>query len=179
MKDMELVKQEIVQVLDKVDTKQLDAFCKAILEAPRVFIAGEGRSGLSAKGFAMRLMHLGFTVYVVGETTTPALQAGDLFVGVSGSGTSTHLLIDLELAKQKGCKLAGVTSRENSPLGREAQTLLVIPGTVKGETGEGRNSVQLLSSLFDQCLHITMDVVCLMLSKQAGVDNGAAAARHF
>ena len=47
----------------------------------RIFVAGEGRSGFSAKGFAMRLMHLGYTVYVVGETITPALREGDLLVG--------------------------------------------------------------------------------------------------
>jgi Predicted sugar phosphate isomerase involved in capsule formation len=45
---------------------------------------GAGRSGLVAKAFAMRLMHLGMISYVVGETITPALQTGDLIVVLSG-----------------------------------------------------------------------------------------------
>ena len=37
---------------------------------------GAGRSGLVAKAFAMRLMHLGLEAFVVGETITPALNKG-------------------------------------------------------------------------------------------------------
>ena len=36
-----------------------------------IFLAGSGRSGFVAKFFAMRLMHLGFHVYVFGETLVP------------------------------------------------------------------------------------------------------------
>jgi len=37
---------------------------------------GVGRSGLIGRAFAMRLMHLGFEVYVLGETITPAVEKG-------------------------------------------------------------------------------------------------------
>ena len=52
---------------------------------------GAGRSGLAAKAFAMRLMHLGFNVYLVGETTTPAVQPDDLVIAVSGSGETPSI----------------------------------------------------------------------------------------
>ena len=55
-------------------------FSPKILNARRIYVMGAGRSGLVAKGFAMRLMHLGFQSYVVGETITPALQKGDVIV---------------------------------------------------------------------------------------------------
>ena len=37
---------------------------KIIEEVESIFIMGLGRSGLVAKAFAMRLMHLGLNVYV-------------------------------------------------------------------------------------------------------------------
>ena len=44
-----------------------------IVDVENVFIMGLGRSGLVAKAFGMRLMHLGLKVYIVGDTITPAI----------------------------------------------------------------------------------------------------------
>ncbi|WP_143801685.1 SIS domain-containing protein, partial [Oenococcus oeni] len=55
------VLQEITTVMDDVDEKQLQAVEKIISKEKRIFVLGAGRSGLMAKGFAMRLMHIGYT----------------------------------------------------------------------------------------------------------------------
>jgi len=67
---------------------------------------GAGRSGLAAKAFAMRLMHLGFNVYVVGETTTPAVGPEDLVIGVSGFRETPSIANLGGIAKKIGSKLA-------------------------------------------------------------------------
>ena len=54
-----------------VDNAELELVEKYIMEADRIFVSGAGRSGFAARGFANRLMHLGYTVYFVGEPTTP------------------------------------------------------------------------------------------------------------
>ena len=69
-----------------VDGSQLEQAEKLIDKNKCIFILGAGRSGLMARGFAMRLVHIGYTVYVIGETITPSIQAGDVLVSVSGSG---------------------------------------------------------------------------------------------
>ena len=79
-------------------------------------MAGEGRSGFSAKGFAMRLMHLGYTVYVVGETITPAIKEGDILIGVSGSGKSISVVDAARKAKEKNASVIAVTSKESRRL---------------------------------------------------------------
>ena len=61
---------------------------------------GAGRSGLVAKAFAMRLMHLGFTAYVVGETITPAMRPKDLLVIFSGSGRTKTIADIAETARE-------------------------------------------------------------------------------
>ena len=170
---------EIETVLDAVDEQQLEAVMERIQKNRRVFVDGEGRSGFSAKGFAMRLMHLGYTVFFVGETITPALREGDLFIAVSGSGKSANVLNDAKKAKTAGAELVAVTSKPDSPLAQEADCVLVIPGTVKGDAGSQRGSIQLLSSLFDQSLHITLDALCLLLSRRDHTANETATGAHW
>ena len=57
---------------------RLKEMVQLIKNAKNIFILGVGHSGLVGRAFAMRLMHLGFRSYVVGETTTPGLLPGDL-----------------------------------------------------------------------------------------------------
>ena len=170
---------EIETVLGAVEEQQLEAVMERMQKNRRVFVDGEGRSGFSAKGFAMRLMHLGYTVFFVGETITPALREGDLFIAVSGSGKSANVLNDAKKAKTAGAELIAVISKPDSPLAREADCVLVIPGTVKGDAGSQRGSIQLLSSLFDQSLHITLDALCLLLSRRDHTANETATGAHW
>ena len=85
-----------------------------------IFLVGAGRSGFVAKAFAMRLMHLGYYVYVVGETITPWINDGDIIITVSKSGKSnsiTEIIGDSELDNVKflsicgseDCDLAGIS----------------------------------------------------------------------
>ena len=161
------VMKEINQVMAQVDETQLHHILPLFTHKRRIFVRGAGRSGFQAKGFAMRLMHLGYEVYVLGETITPSVKEEDLFIAISGSGTTKGVLMDAISAKEKGLTLLVFTSNPQSELAQIADALVVIPGATK--TGSGIESIQLLSSLFDQTLHITLDVLCLMLSRQQSV----------
>ncbi|MBP3900351.1 MAG: SIS domain-containing protein, partial [Blautia sp.] len=117
--------------------------------------------------------------YFVGETITPAVSKGDVFIAVSGSGKSKNVINDAESAKQKGCILITVTGKSESPLSNLADRKIVIPGTVKADSGDQRTSIQLLSSLFDQSLHIVLDMLCLMLSRRDHMSNEEATRSHW
>ena len=173
------IMDEIDATIDQVKEEELQAFMDRIRKEHRIFVDGEGRSGFSARGFAMRLMHIGYQVFFVGETITPAMEEGAVFIGVSGSGTSAMVLNDAKKAKDHGCTILAVTSKKDSPLAAMAETVLIIPGTVKGDSGSSRKSIQLLSSLFDQSLHITLDAVCLMLSRRDHTSNEEATHVHW
>ena len=99
---------------------------------------GAGRSGLVAKAFAMRLMHLGFSVYVVGETTTPAVLPQDVVFAISGSG-ETRTIADLgKLAKDIGSTLITITSKKDSTLGRISDIAVIIPRKTKNDPDEAK-----------------------------------------
>ena len=115
---MEKLAQKIAEQCRSIDMKSIDQFIDAVMNADRIFIAGAGRSGLVAKAFGMRLMHLGFTVYVIGEVITPALNKDDLLIAVSGSGRTLSTVSAAKVAKDKGVKIALITSYPDSELGK-------------------------------------------------------------
>lgn len=172
------VREEITGVLNRVDTSQIDQLVELLFGADRVFVAGEGRSGFMAAAFAMRLMHLGLSVHMVGETTAPAVRSGDTVVAVSGSGTTAGTVRTAEQARAVGAPLAVVTTDPDSPLGQAADAVLTVPAATKYRRAGEAPTVQPLSSLFDQATHVLLDVVCLALADRRGVDNATARRAH-
>jgi 6-phospho-3-hexuloisomerase len=125
------------EVTDKLDTEATKAMLQKIMEGKRIFVMGAGRSGLVAKAFAMRLMHLGFSVYVVGETTTPAVRTSDVVVAISGSG-ETRSIADLgKIVKDIGSTLVTVTSKKESTLGTISDVVVVLPSKTKIDPDAG------------------------------------------
>lgn len=91
-REIEVILNEIQTVFSKIDGEQVEKLADMLASPKIIFVLGEGRSGLMAKSFAMRLMHLGFHVFVVGETITPSIQPGDLLIAVSGFGTTSNVV---------------------------------------------------------------------------------------
>src|SRR5213596_2839521 len=90
------------KVLAEVRPVEVDALEKIILGSRRIFVTGLGRTGLMARGFAMRLMHLGRRVYHVGDVITPAIRRGDLLVICSRTGRSPVLVYYVDIARKAG-----------------------------------------------------------------------------
>jgi 6-phospho-3-hexuloisomerase len=175
---LDVVLGEIRAVADQVDERDLRHLADSVMVAPRVFVTGEGRSGFMAKAFAMRLMHLGILVHVIAETTTPAVGSGDLLVAVSGSGTTAGTVRVATAAVHAGARVYAVTSDPESQLATSAENSLILPGATKGRRAGEPETVQPLSSLFDQVTHVALDVVCLIVFRQRGLDNAGAANAH-
>jgi len=175
---LDTVLAEIHGVATRIEQTQLDALAAALLAADRIFVTGEGRSGFMARAFAMRLMHLGLPVFVIGETTTPAVRGGDTVVAVSGSGSTGGTIRVADQATDLGAIVWAVTTDPGSALGLAATARLVIPAATKYRRPDEAPTIQPLSSLFDQATHIALDVVCLIVATSRGVDNARAGAAH-
>jgi 6-phospho-3-hexuloisomerase len=157
-----VVLDELGRALTAVDGEQMVAAAREILAARRVFTVAAGRSGLALKMAAMRLMHLGLTVYVAGEVTTPAIAAGDLLIAASGSGTTAGVVQSARVANKVGARVLAVTTAAGSPLGELADAVVVIPAATKQEHG-GAISKQYAGALFEQTLLLVMDAIFQML----------------
>jgi 6-phospho-3-hexuloisomerase len=178
MNKLTKIMQEIESVLSQVSIDEIEGFAQKVRSANRIFVVGEGRSGLMAKSFAMRLMHLGSTVYVVGETITPALEKEDVLAAVSGSGTTKSVVYTAEKAKKLGCSVLAMTTNPSSELGMLADSVLHVPAATKYRLEGEQLSVQPLGSLFDQCAHLLFDTICLAYAEQNAIENQAAFAKH-
>ncbi|WP_298500756.1 6-phospho-3-hexuloisomerase [uncultured Methanobrevibacter sp.] len=140
---MEIMKTSIKAILDNIvsaeeflDEKTIDEFENIIIGANNVFVTGAGRSGLAAKAFAMRLMHLGLSSYVVGETISPAIYKDDCIIAISGSGETNTIVSAARIAKARGSKVLAVTSYPESTLGQLADSYLLVKGRTKKEVDD-------------------------------------------
>lgn len=165
----------LAKVLAEVDSRELDAFEKALLGARRIFVTGLGRTGLMARGFAMRLMHLGRRVYHVGDVITPAIRRGDVLVICSRTGRSPVLLHYIAIARRVGARVAVVTGVRASSVGKRADTVLFLPterpaAKAIARSAKGRRALALpLGSLYEQALLLVLDAVVSRLMDTLGL----------
>lgn len=127
--------RDIVDNLQKmereIDAETVDRFIDTLTSAGNVFVLGLGRSGLVAKAFAMRLMHLEINVFVVGETITPAINEGDALIAISGSGRTSYIVNAAGIARERGAQVVAVTSHPESELGVIADLTVTVRGRTK------------------------------------------------
>ncbi|SFL69385.1 6-phospho-3-hexuloisomerase [Paenibacillus sp. 1_12] len=155
-----------------------DALVEAIIQSRKIFLAGAGRSGLMARAFAMRLMHLGLDVHVVGETVTPGLRKEDLLIIASGSGETKSLISMAGKAKGLEAKLAVVTISPDSTIGRLADIIISLPGSPKDQSESDYHTIQPMGSLFEQTLLIFFDATILSLMEKQGLDSSSMYGNH-
>lgn len=140
---MEIMKTSIRAILDNIesaeeflDKESIEKFESIIINSNNIFVTGAGRSGLAAKAFAMRLMHLGLSAYVVGETISPAIYADDCIVAISGSGETNTIVSAANIAKNRGSKVLALTSYPESTLGQLADCFILVKGRTKKEVDD-------------------------------------------
>ena len=173
------VLDELAGALASVKDTDLTALRQALVAARRIYIAGTGRSGLQMRGFAIRLVHLGFSVHVVGETTTPGIAEGDLLVIGSGSGQTAPLVQYAHSAKACNAQVALITTEGKSSISELANYVLQISApTLKRNGPLGCTSIQPMGSLFEQSLGLVLDILVLQLMDQLEITAAQMLARH-
>ncbi len=131
----------------------------------RIFVYGAGRSGLMLKALAMRLAQAGRTVYVVGETVTPAIGGNDLLILASASGNTASVCRYAKIAKDAGADLLILTASPESELTQITGKADVCFRTPTKE--DAANPVSLMGTLFEQALLLFCDQVILYLNEDA------------
>lgn len=165
------------QLANNLPLLKAAALIPILQQAPRIFVIGAGRSGLAMKAAAMRLMHLGCTTFVVGETTTPAIRSGDLLLAASGSGTTSTIVNAAKKAAAAGATIITLTTTSQSPLANLSTHVLIIPAAQKQDF-HGTLSQQYAGSLFEQFLLLFMDAVFQTLWAQDGTPAEELWTRH-
>ena len=186
---MRLMASKIRDTAADLSDSETEAFLSELKGAERIYVMGAGRSGLVAKAFAMRLMHLGFIAYVVGETITPAMRANDLLVIFSGSGRTKTIADIAETAKEIGGRIALITSNRDSKIGRMADSIVFIENErdevrddtaefeIRQMTGEHKSFAP-LGTLFETASMVFADACISRLMEISKIDEKELKNRH-
>lgn len=177
----------IQEVSSEIDSESIMEMLDMLIDAKNVFIIGLGRSGLVARAFAMRLMHLGISVYVVGETITPAINSDDCLLAISGSGETSFILSTAKTSKKRNAKIIAVTSYDDSTLGKLSDLIIHIKGRTKIDSEKDYIKRQIngrhqplapLGTLFEVSTLIFLEGVIAELMNKMGKTEADLKARH-
>ncbi len=195
MKWLKAAADEIVESIklsiEELNMSEVEKLIELLLKArgEKIFTVGMGRSGFVARSFALRLMNLGFNVYFLGETITPAAEKGDLLIAISGTGTTKMVLTASSAAKEIRAKVIAITSFPESPLGHLADLVV----TVKGRTKAGlpreedylarqiigeREPLTPLGSIFENNCMVFLDSLIVELMHRLGRTEADLKRRH-
>ncbi|KAB7896338.1 SIS domain-containing protein [Rouxiella sp. S1S-2] len=163
-----------------IEDAELESLVTAIRQAKHIFLAGAGRSGIGIRGLANRLMHLGFSVSLVGEISSPHTKAGDLLIVASGSGETGSLVSLANKAKSATVSIATVTMDRESSIARLADVVVMLPGVSPKLKNQGIDitSIQPMGSAFEQLCFLVYDAVVLSLMAEMGETSERMFTRH-
>jgi 6-phospho 3-hexuloisomerase len=151
---IDYIQLKIKDILSKVSQKDIETFKKLFFSANRVFLYGAGRSGLVAKAFAIRLVHLGFQTFVIGETITAPVQKGDIVIIASGSGETIPAVMTAEIAHNIGAKVVSITGKKKSDIAKYADVTIFIKAGCNELDGK---KYAPLGTLFEASVWILLD----------------------
>lgn len=177
--------------INELNTNEVERLIQLLIKAKdkKIFIVGMGRSGFVGRAFALRLMNLGFNVYFLGETITPAAEKGDLLIAISGTGATKMVLTASTAAKEIGATVIAITSFPESPLGQIADHVV----TLKGRTKTGwpkeedylarqligeREPITPLGSIFENNCMVFLDGLVVELMQRLGRTEEDLRRRH-
>jgi len=163
------IQNKIKEILGKVSQNDIKKVKKLFFKSNRIFVYGAGRSGLVAKAFAIRLIHLGFQAFVIGETITAPVKKGDLVIIVSGSGETIPAVMTAEIAYKIGANVVSITGKKKSEIAKYADITLYIAFSCNDAE---RKKFAPLGTLFEASVWILLDgfVADLLHSKNETED---------
>jgi 6-phospho-3-hexuloisomerase len=120
------IAERVTDALARIDPATVGSVVALLARAPATFVYGAGRSGIVGRAFAMRLVQVGLTAYVIGESVTPIVRRGDAVVILSGRGESHSSIQTANIVRREGAELVVITGRASSKLAHIATTLVPV-----------------------------------------------------
>jgi 6-phospho 3-hexuloisomerase len=174
-RSLDYIEQQIHEILKTVQREDIEKINELFFNAKRIFVYGAGRSGHVSKAFAIRLAHLGFQTFVIGETIGAPVKKGDLVCIVSGSGETIPAVMTAEIAKKLGAKLVVITGMKNARITQFADLAIIL----SADSPEKERKIYApLGTLFEASAWIFLDCVIAELMKNKKETEESMRSRH-
>lgn len=168
---------ELNALFDNIDDAQVDLLVSQLQQARKIVVFGAGRERLQIMGLAMRLFHLGLSVSVVGDMTTPAIGKADLLLFTCGPGELSTVTALSKVAKDAGAQVVAIAAQPAGPSIQDADFVLCVPAQTMANDHEAA-SVLPMGSLYEGALFILFEVLVLRLKDKLGISADAMRANH-
>lgn len=111
---------------------------------------GAGRMGYSLRAFIMRMSHIGFETYFIGDTSLPRINKKTLVIINSSSGETPTNILYARQAKEAGSYILTFTCNKESTIGQLSDMVFNIPVI---------ETTQLMKSVFEQYTYLIFDTI--------------------
>jgi 6-phospho-3-hexuloisomerase len=169
--------EEIGAVFAHLTPDAAEPLLEEILRARRIATYGVGREGLMMRAFCMRLFHLGLDAHVVGDMTTPPLEAGDLLMVSAGPGNFSTVAGLVGVAKVSGARTLCFTAQPNGAVPQACDTVTVLPAQTMADD-QSSSGLLPMGSLYEAVQLVFFDLVSLLLRERLRQSPEAMRARH-
>ncbi len=166
-------------LLGRIQKEASEKLVKMVLQAERIFVTGQGRTGMVAQCFAIRLAQMGFNVHIPGLATCQRIEMPDLLIAISCSGTTMTTVEFARTSRNTGAKVAAITALTKSTLARLADHIVLIPSDnqdikeqCKYAVGPNNNT------LFEQTVLLYVDALVYILLERKGISEDIINQRH-
>ena len=168
------IARRVADAVAKIPADVVQRAVEILLKAPEIFVYGAGRSGIIGRAFAMRLVQVGLAAFVIGESTTPIVRAGDAVFILSGRGESQSSIQTANIVRREGAQLVVLTGKSSSKLAHAANLSIPLEFPEDVEQPE----LAPLGTLFESAsLHFT-DALISAIMRVRGESEDSMRRRH-
>lgn len=149
---MDDIFKELQTMWDGTDKTSLDSFIDTIVHAREKTLVGigAGRMGYSLQSFIMRLSHLGYTAYMIGDTTLPRVDSETIAIVNTSSGETPSIKLYVEQCREAGVYIVAFTTNPHSSIARLADLTISVPFI---------QSAQLMKTVYEQYSFVLFDYI--------------------
>jgi 6-phospho-3-hexuloisomerase len=150
--------EELEYLFNSLNYKDLDKVIDLISKNKgNIFCLGAGRMGYSIQAFSMRLSHLGFNSYMLGDSNLPKITPGDLVLINSSSGETKSIVLLSEIAKNNGAKLVCFSYNEASKIASMSDHKIIYSHV---------KSFQLMKTIYEQFSFLLFDHISMEIANK-------------
>ena len=176
----ENIAKEHRKVFQLLNMKELRGAMQAILDAKNIFVFAAGREGISLRGFAMRLAHLGKTAHWMFDDTAVGIRPGDLCITSEGFGEVGSFAYYLERVKAAG---GTILMFKGNPDGKHIkeyadETVFVRATAYLANRDDVVPTIQMMGNQYEQHLYMLCDVIIMLLVEEMGLSYDDLERRH-
>lgn len=130
---------------------------------------GAGRMGYSLRAFIMRLSHVGYESYFIGDTTLPRIDEKSVVIINSSSGETPTNILYAQQAKEAKSYIITITTNKDSTIAKLSDQLVIIPQM---------NSHQLMKTIYEQYTYLLLDYVAEQVVSELDLDRDIITHNH-